>query len=113
MEFTIAKLGNSFCNFVQLYYAINTDSARICLTHSFPYKDIRSYNGENDCDNEDTEFIQRFITEVEYNEYDALIQLCDAISLPAGPCCVEKRLVDVVLRKCLERLKEKESKGEN
>ena len=23
VEFTIAKLGNSFCNFVQLYYAIN------------------------------------------------------------------------------------------
>ena len=30
------------------------DCARICLTHSFPYKDIHSYNGQNDCTAEET-----------------------------------------------------------
>ncbi len=25
MEFIVAKVGNSFCNFVQLYYAINRE----------------------------------------------------------------------------------------
>mgnify|MGYP000624800305 CR=1 FL=1 len=32
VEFTIAKLGNSFCNFVQLYYAINTIEKEIGFT---------------------------------------------------------------------------------
>ena len=75
------------------------DSARICLTHSFPYKDIRAYNGQNDCSEEETAFISSFIDSVEYDDYDRLIQLCDAISFPNGPTCVEKRLVDVVLRR--------------
>lgn len=75
------------------------DSARICLTHSYPYKDVRAYNGQNDCSEEETEFIESFIDSVEYDDYDRLIQLCDAISFPDGPTYVEKRLVDVVLRR--------------
>lgn len=80
------------------------ESARICLTHSFPYKDIRAYNGQNDCSEEETEFIASFINSVEYNDYDRLIQLCDAISFPDGPTYVEKRLVDVVLRRGFNEL---------
>ena len=75
------------------------DSARICLTHSFPYKNINAYNGQNDCSVEETEFIQAFLENVVYNDYDRLIQLCDAISFPDDPKYIEKRLVDVVLRR--------------
>ena len=75
------------------------DCARICLTHSFPYKDIRSYNGQNDCTAEETEFIKTFIKNTEYNNYDRLIQLCDALALPNGATYIEKRLVDVVMRR--------------
>lgn len=75
------------------------DSARICLTHSFPYKNIGAYNGQNDCSKEETEYIQNYIDRLEYNDYDRLIQLCDAISFPDGPTYVEKRLVDVVIRR--------------
>jgi hypothetical protein len=35
---------------------------------------------------------------VEHTTYDRLIQLCDALALPTGPCLVEKRLVDVAQR---------------
>lgn len=38
------------------------------------------------------------IEETAYEDYDKLIQLCDAISLPNGTCIMEKRLVDVALR---------------
>ena len=76
-----------------------TDSARICLSHSFPYKDINAYNGQNDCSEDETEFIQSYLNALEYNDYDRLIQLCDAISFPSGPTYVEKRLVDVVIRR--------------
>ena len=75
------------------------DSARICLTHSFPYKNINSYNGKNDCNEEETEFIQTFLENTEYDDYDRLIQLCDAISFPNGATLLEKRLVDVVMRR--------------
>lgn len=75
------------------------ESARICLTHSFPYKNINSYNGKNDCNEEETEFIQNFLENTEYDDYDRLIQLCDAISFPNGATLLEKRLVDVVMRR--------------
>jgi hypothetical protein len=75
------------------------DSARICLTHSFPYKNINAYNGDNDCSDDITGHIQEFINKIEYDDYDKLIQLCDAISFPEGVCVIEKRLIDVVIRK--------------
>ena len=73
--------------------------ARICLTHSFPYKDIRSYNGQNDCTAEETKFIKSFLDNTEYDDYYRLIQLCDALALPDGATYIEKRLVDVVMRR--------------
>lgn len=76
-----------------------SDCARICLTHSFPYKDIRSYNGQNDCTAEETAFVAQFLADTEYDDYDRLIQLCDAIAFPNGATYIEKRLVDVVLRR--------------
>lgn len=75
------------------------DSARISLTHSFPFKNIGAYNGENDCTAEESALIQSFIDDIEYNDYDRLIQLCDAISFPKGSTYIEKRLVDVVIRR--------------
>ena len=75
-----------------------SDIARICLTHSFPLKDIKSYSGKIDCSAEQLAFLQSFLKNTEYNNYDILIQLCDAISLPNGACIMEKRFVDVALR---------------
>ena len=75
------------------------DSARICLTHSIQYKNINSYNGKNDCSEEETEFIRSFLENTNYDDYDRLIQLCDAISFPNGATFLEKRLVDVVMRR--------------
>ncbi len=74
------------------------DCARICLTHSFPYKNIQSYNGKNDCSDEETTFITSFIDKTNYDDYDKLIQLCDAVSFPSEAVYIEKRLVDVALR---------------
>ena len=80
------------------------DSARICLSHSFPFKDIGSYNGVNDCTHEDTRCISAFLTDVVYDDYDRLIQLCDALSYPDGATYIEKRLVDVVMRRGFNEL---------
>ncbi len=73
-------------------------AARICLTHSFPLRDVRAYAGPWDSGEEDRAFVARYLAGVEYNDYDRLIQLCDALCLPSGPCLMEKRLVDVTMR---------------
>lgn len=72
--------------------------AQICLTHSFPLKNISTFSGKYDCSDEQLNFLQDFLKSVEYNDYDILIQLCDAISLPDGACIMEKRFVDVAIR---------------
>lgn len=38
---------------------------RICLTHSFPYKDIRSVFGRWDCSEEELKFIQKYLSTIE------------------------------------------------
>ena len=75
-----------------------TAAARICLTHSFVIPDTDSVAGRWDCSAEDLAFVQRTISALELDDYDRLIQLCDAIALPSGCCLIEKRLVDVVMR---------------
>lgn len=72
--------------------------ARICLTHSFPIKDVRTFFGKYDCTQNQLDFLQNFLSVNEFDDYDILIQLCDAISLPDGACIMEKRLIDVALR---------------
>lgn len=73
-------------------------TARICLTHSFPLKDANTFVGKYDCTDAQLTFLQRYLDGVVYDDYDILIQLCDAISLPNGACIMEKRFVDVALR---------------
>ena len=51
-----------------------------------------------DCPAAERCFVQDYLRETEYDLYDRLIQLCDALSLPTGCCLLEKRLVDVALR---------------
>jgi len=75
-----------------------TDAARICLTHSFPYKETDAAAAKWDCSQEDRLFIDSYLSEIEYNSYDKLIQLCDYLALPTGFCLIEKRMIDVAMR---------------
>lgn len=40
----------------------------------------------------------KLLSQVTYDEYDRLIQLCDALAMGTGFCLLEKRWVDVVMR---------------
>lgn len=75
-----------------------SEAAKICLTHSFPYKNVDAVFGKWDCSKEEYNKVKEFLNEVNYTIYDKLIQLCDALALPSGFCLLEKRMVDVVLR---------------
>ena len=70
----------------------------ICLSHSFPYQNIDEYFGKNDCSLEETEIINSFLETKEYNDYDKLIQLCDAIGTANGVSLIDVRLMDVIRR---------------
>lgn len=73
--------------------------AQICITHSFPIKDFSVYaGGPNDCTEEETNEMIKFLSAVTYTDYDLLIQLCDSLSTVTGICLMEKRLMDVAMR---------------
>ena len=72
--------------------------AAICLTHSFASPNVEHFEGKCDCTSEQKAFIKEFVENREYDDYDKIIQLCDALSLPEGACLLEKRFVDVALR---------------
>lgn len=74
------------------------DLARICMTHSFPDGNPLGYIGEWDVSEDEREFIVSFISHRRMDDYDRLIQLCDAICLAEGVGLMEKRLVNVVMR---------------
>ena len=47
---------------------------------------------------EEMAFIDDYLTQVKYNDYDRLIQLCDSLANATGFCLMEKRMLDVGLR---------------
>jgi hypothetical protein len=75
-----------------------TDTAKTCVTHSFPIHDIRSTLGKWDMPEADFRFIGEFLGSAEYDDYDRLIQLCDSLAIATGFCLLEKRFVDVCMR---------------
>jgi hypothetical protein len=74
------------------------DAGRICLTHSYPAKPEPNGASPWDGTDEEFDFVRKSLAQIEYDDYDRLIQLCDGLSLPSGFCLMEKRLVDVVMR---------------
>lgn len=73
--------------------------AKVCLTHSYNCHDIRdSFGNYDNFTEEEYNFLKNYIENTEYDDYDRLIQLCDALALPEGYCLMEKRMIDVALR---------------
>ena len=73
-------------------------TARVCLTHSFPYQNPRAVFGEWDCTDQEFQAMSVALMSLRYDDYDLLVQLCDALALPEGFCLIEKRLIDVFMR---------------
>lgn len=72
--------------------------ARVCLTHSFPVKDINADIGKKDITPEQYDFIKKFLEDTEYDFYDKLIIMCDCLADANGFCILEKRFVDTTRR---------------
>ena len=74
------------------------EGARICLTHTFQYQDIEAIYDTWDCNSEERQFVAEYLKGITYNDYDKLIQLCDALSLANGYCYAEKKMVNSVIK---------------
>lgn len=82
-------------------YAISKgwdEVARVCLTHSFPVKDIEIDIGKKDISKAQYDFINNYLNNLEYDDYDKLIILCDALADANGFCILEKRFIDTTRR---------------
>ena len=75
------------------------DAARICLTHSFPTNLVNEVAERWDGPLEQLEFTQAYLNEIELDDYDRLLQLCDALAMPHGFVLLEKRLLDAAIRR--------------
>ncbi len=75
-----------------------SEAARICITHGYMIQNIDTSIGVMDMTAEERDFVARFLQDIIYDDYDRLIQLCDAIADKDGFCILEKRFVDVTLR---------------
>lgn len=74
------------------------EAARICLTHSFCVPDIHVYIGNFDISIDEQKTISDALQSIRFNDYDCLIQLCDALSMPDGVVDMEIRMADVERR---------------
>ena len=73
-------------------------AAQICISHAFMIQDIHTSIGKFDVSEEDYRFMEQFVKNAVYDDYDRLVQLCDSLALPTGFCILEKRFVDVTIR---------------
>ena len=73
-------------------------AAQICISHAFIIQDINTSIGKFDVSEDDYLFMKEFVANAVYDDYDRLVQLCDALAMPTGFCLLEKRFVDVTIR---------------
>ena len=72
--------------------------ARICLTHSFNNQSMDGYIGKIDTTEEELKLIQTELSKISMDDYDRLIQLCDALAGAEGVLDMEERMGDVKRR---------------
>ena len=74
------------------------EAAKICLTHSFNNKTTAEYIGKFDTTDEELKMVEDALAQAVYDDYDRLIQLCDALAGAEGVLNIEERMGDVKRR---------------
>lgn len=72
--------------------------AKVCLTYSFVNKSIDDYLGEFDLLDNQMEELIMILSELEFDDYDYLMQLCDGISTSEGIVSMQERIGDIEKR---------------
>ena len=72
--------------------------AKVCLTHSFSTPDFSTYIGKYDLPKQAREELLRQLSQLQYDDYDRLIQLCDCLAGNGEVVDMEERMLDVMRR---------------
>lgn len=84
------------------HYMVNSgyvEEARSCLTHSFIDNNIYNAADVVSGPQERFDFMNGFLQSVELTLYDNIVQMCDLFCLETGFTTVEKRMLDIYVRK--------------
>ena len=94
-KFGVRHLGHVSDGYSYMMSLGYDEVARVCMTHSFIDGTTNDYIGDFDTSPEELKLIQDTIKTIELDEYDKLIQLCDALSGSEGVLNIEDRMNDV------------------
>lgn len=97
-KFGVRHLGHVSDGYSYMMSLGYEEAARICLTHSFNTGVIEDYIGKFDTTEEELHGIQQTLRGTVMDEYDRLIQLCDALAGAEGVLDIEERMEDVKRR---------------
>lgn len=94
-KFGTRHLGHVYDGYRYMLSLGYTQVAKICLTHSFCNRDIHAYIGKFDISEDEQRELETALDAAVYDDYDRLIQLCDALGTAEGVVDIEVRMQDV------------------
>jgi len=94
-KFGVRHLGHVSDGYTYMMSLGYDEVAKICLTHSFNNQTIAEYIGKFDTSDEELKLINTTLSSVSIDDYDKLIQLCDALAGSEGVLDMEDRMLDV------------------
>ena len=97
-KFGVRHLGHVADGYTYMKSLGYDEAAKICLTHSFNSRTLKEYIGKIDVSSEELAMITEELAKTVYDDYDRLIQLCDALAGVDGVLDIEARMNDVKQR---------------
>ena len=94
-KFGVRHLGHVSDGYSYMLSLGYDEVAQICLTHSFNNHTLDDYVGKRDTTTEELEMIENALKDAVLDDYDKLIQLCDALAGSEGVLDIEARMQDV------------------
>lgn len=94
-KFGVRHLGHVYDGWKYMLRLGYDEAARICLTHSFCEGTLECYIGKFDITEAETKELRQALAQTTFDDYDRLIQLCDALAAAEGVVDMEDRMNDV------------------
>ncbi len=96
-KFGVKHMGHIYDGYHYMTRLGYDEVARICLSHSFSTQRLEDYVGKRDITEEQQEELRGLLREMVYDDYDLLIQVCDALA-GTEVMIIEERMADVKRR---------------
>lgn len=97
-KFLVRDMGHLYYGYKYMNSLGYTDVAKVCITHSFHTQNFDAYLGKADIPENEAEEVKEFLKTAVYDDYDRLVQLCDALAIAQGVVDIEERMSDVKRR---------------